>query len=78
MLEAADGELCPILMTALYTGLRRSELFRLTWRDIDFMLGVIRMLQTKHGERREIPLANTLRRLPRRLDSAHVFPGKTG
>ena len=82
LLEVADEELRPILITALYTGLRRSELFRLTWRDVDVTLGMIRMLQTKNGERCEIPMAetlrDTLRRLPRRLASEHVFPGKTG
>jgi integrase len=82
LLEVADEELRPILIAALYTGLRRSELFRLTWPDVDFTLGVIRMVQTKNGERREIPMADTLRdtlrRLPRRLDSGHVFTGKTG
>ncbi len=39
-------------------------------------------MHTKNGERREIPVTATLRatlqRLPRRLDSDYVFPGKTG
>ena len=58
------------------------RLFHLTWQDVDFKLGVIRVLQTKNGERREIPMTNTLRatlqHLPRRLSSDYVFPGKTG
>jgi integrase len=40
------------------------------------------VLHTKNGERREIPMSDTLRttlqELPRRLASAYVFPGKTG
>src|SRR5882724_1714151 len=76
LLEVADEVLRPILITALHTGLRRSELFQLTRRDADFKLGVIRIVHTKNGERREIPmtdtLRDTLRQLPRHLDSEHV------
>jgi integrase len=78
----SDEVLSPLLITALHTGFRRGELFHLTWQDVDFKLGVIRVLQTKNGERREIPMTNTLRatlqQLPRRLSSDYVFPGKTG
>jgi len=36
LLEAAGGWFRPILMTALYAGLREGELISLTWDDIDF------------------------------------------
>jgi integrase len=82
LLRVADEDLRPLLITALHTGLRRGELFALTWQDVDFRLGVIRVVHTKNGERREIPMTNTLRetllKLPRRLASGYVFPGKTG
>jgi integrase len=82
LLPIADDMLSPVLITALHTGLRRGELFALTWEDVDFKLGFIRVLHTKNGERREIPMTNTLRatlqHLPRRLSSDYVFPGKTG
>jgi integrase len=82
LLSAADEMLCPMVLVALHTGLRRGEQFSLTWQDIDFRLGVLRVLHTKNGERREIPMSRTLRdtleRLPRRLGSDHVFPGRTG
>jgi integrase len=82
LLEVADDVLRPLLITALHTGLRRGELFHLIWPDVDFKLGVIRVVNTKNGERREIPmtdtLRDTLRQLPRRLVSEHLFPGKTG
>ena len=82
LLAVADGVLHPILIAALYTGLRRSELFRLTWQDVDFKRGLMRVLHTKNGEGREIPmtdiLRDTLQQLPRRLNSDYVFPGKTG
>ena len=82
LLSVADGVLKPILITAIYTGLRRGELFSLQWEDLDFQNGVIRVVDTKNGERREIPMSDTLRQtlrgIPRRLDSPYVFPGKTG
>jgi integrase len=82
LLEVADDVLRPLLITALHTGFRRSELFQLTWRDADFRLGVMRVVHSKNGERRELPmtdtLRDTLRQLPRHLDSEHIFPGKTG
>jgi integrase len=82
LLSATDDILRPIIVVALHTGLRRGELFSLTWQDVDFRLGIIRVLHTKNGERREIPMSDTLRTtlqaIPRRLTSDHVFPGKTG
>jgi integrase len=82
MLSAADEILRPLLIVALHTGLRRSELFALTWQDVDVKQEVIRVVHTKNGERREIPMTDTLRatvqQLPRRLASDYVFPGKTG
>lgn len=82
LLAVADAKLRPPVVTALHTGLRRGELFHLTWPDVDFKQGVMRVVHTKNGERREIPMTDTLRdtlqHLPRRLDSDYVFPGKTG
>ena len=82
LLAAADEILRPLVVVALHTGLRRGELFALTWQDVDFTHDVIRIVDSKNGERREIPMTNTLRatlqHLPRRLTSEHVFPGKTG
>jgi len=80
LLAVADDHLRPMLITALHTGLRRGEMFALTWQEIDLTLGVIRVLQTKNGERREIPMSHTLRetlqQLPRRLGSDQVFSGQ--
>jgi integrase len=82
LLAQADEALRPLLITALHTGCRRGELFRLTWPDVELTRGVIRVVDTKNGERREIPMTETLRatlqHLPRRVDSAYVFPGQRG
>jgi integrase len=82
LLDVSDAILRPLVITALHSGLRRGELFSLTWQDIDMKARIIRVLQTKNGERRDIPMTatlwETLQRVPRRLSSEYVFPGKTG
>jgi integrase len=82
LLTVADACLRPMVITALHTGLRRGEMFALTWPEVDFRHGVVRVLQTKNGERREIPMSRTLRatleQLPRRVDTDVVFPGQAG
>jgi integrase len=82
LLAVVDDRLRPMLITALHTGLRRGEMFALTWPEVDFRHGVVRVLHTKNGERREIPMSQTLRatleRLPRRVDTDIVFPGRSG
>jgi integrase len=68
----------------LYTGLRRSELFRLQWRDVDFAAGVIRLRAetTKTGRSRTIPLLSNVRRIlatmkeqERRSATDEIFEG---
>jgi len=82
LLEVADLSLYPILIVALNTGMRRGELFKLRWKDLDFKTGFLRVADSKNGEPRQIPmndlLVQTLKQIPRRLDSVYVFPGKTG
>ena len=42
LLDVAQGEyIYPILVTALHTGMRKSELFNLKWRDVDFEQGTV-------------------------------------
>lgn len=71
-----------ILLTALHTRLRRGELFALTWPDLDMKAKVIRVVHTKNGKRRAIPMTptlwETLQHVPRKLGSEIVFAGKTG
>lgn len=76
ILEAAKGRWRPLIVTAVFTGLRMSELRGLRWEDVDLAAGVLRVRQRADRYRdigmpkssagqREVPLppmvGNTLR-----------------
>jgi integrase len=66
---------------ALFTGMRRGELFKLKWEDIDFDRGFIHIRQPKGGKDQTIPLNQAARELLEahpRTDSTFVFPGRGG
>ncbi len=71
LVSMCDEHLKPIVITALHTGMRRGEILKLTWNNVDLVHGFITLTETKNGERREIPINDTLRetlnRLPRRI-----------
>ena len=78
LINNCDPHLKPIVITALNTGMRRGEILGLKWDEhIDLKHGFILLNNTKNGERREIPINNTLRSvlqgLTRRLDIPYVF-----
>ncbi len=77
LVNACDAHLRPIVITALNTGMRKSEILNLTWDTVDLKHGFILLDVTKNDERREIPINATLRStftgLTRRLDTPHVF-----
>ncbi len=66
--EGKDGKklpkvshLKPMVVTALNTGMRRGEIFGLTWDRVDLKHGFLLLDTSKNGERREIPINATLR-----------------
>jgi integrase len=68
------------VLTALFTGLRRRELAGLTWNDVDFKAGVVRLpaATTKSGRKLDLPMSDFVRDLlvaRRGLGNARfVFP----
>jgi integrase len=65
----------------LYTGMRRGELFRLKWDDIDFRTGYIRLRDPKGGRSESIPLSSQAEKILKSIEkteSSFVFPGKGG
>jgi integrase len=60
LISNCEPYLKPIVITALNTGMRKSEIFNLTWDRVDINNRIILLDKTKNGERREIPVNNTL------------------
>jgi integrase len=56
----ASEFLKPILVTALNTGMRRSEILGLKWENVDLNKGYIRVEETKNNEPRNISINKTL------------------
>ncbi|HOE16632.1 MAG TPA: site-specific integrase [Syntrophorhabdaceae bacterium] len=62
LLECATNPqwLRTLLMVALHSGLRRGEILNLSWADIDLKRRIIEVVKSKNGEKRAIPMSNTL------------------
>lgn len=70
-----------VMKAALLTGMRRGELFKLRWDDIDFQRGFIRIRDPKGGPDQLIPLSGPARMhfmTHPRTASPYVFPGRGG
>lgn len=78
--EEYDCMAANFMRLALCTGMRRGELFKLKWKDIDFDRGFINIRQPKGGKDQNIPLNQAAREVledhPRISD--FVFPGQAG
>jgi integrase len=74
--------ICFTVLTALHTGMRRGEILKLTWEQVDLTHGFITLTDTKNGEGREVPIDSTLRetfnRLPRCFVEVVKEDGKDG
>lgn len=62
LLAVCSPQLRPLVITALHTGFRASELRSLTWNDIDFRRRIItvRAGYAKNGEARSVPMNQVL------------------
>ena len=70
-----------MMKMALFTGMRRGEMFKLKWKDIDFERGFIHLRDPKGGPDQNIPLNDEAKRILEthiRTDSEQVFPGRGG
>ena len=80
LLGACSATMKLIVMLALYTGMRKSEILRLTWDNVNLREEYIELVDQKNGERSIIPLNPVaiapLRSIPPRIDSRYVFTGK--
>jgi integrase len=85
LLEAIDQDpdihAANIVKLALFTGMRRGEIFKLKWDDVDFDRGFIHIRDPKGGPSQKIPLNDTARDLLQNLprgDGLLVLPGRNG
>lgn len=83
LINGCSAHLKPIVITALNTGMRKEEILSLEWdKHIDLKHGFILLDKTKNGERREIPInqtvRSTLQEMIRRVDTPHVFTDDEG
>jgi hypothetical protein len=78
--QNASDHLKPIIMTALLTEMRRNEILKLKWEDIDFDHRIIFVRNTKNNEIREVPMNDTLMVVLKsfRFNSPYVFVRKDG
>jgi integrase len=83
LFEALAGHewLCNVVTMAIHTGMRRGEIFKLKWFDVDFSREVIHVRDTKTAKDRDVPMSAAVREMLERQPktSGHVFPSpKTG
>ena len=77
-----DYQAANFMRMALFTGMRRGELFKLQWDDIDFDRGFIHIRHNpKGGKDQTIPLNDAARKILEnhpQFDSPFVFPTRGG
>jgi integrase len=82
LIDCCQAHLKPVVTIALHTGMRRGEILGLKWEHVDLNHGFILLDTTKNGERKEIPIDNTLRKIfedmPHSIESIYVFTDKDG
>ena len=81
--EESDIQVSNLVRLALYTGMRRGELFNLNWGDIDFYNKTITVKSDKKGDQPTIPMNEMAEKVL--VEHAHtengskfVFPGRGG
>lgn len=69
-----------MMKLALFTGMRRGEIFKLKWDDIDFDRGFIFIAAPKGGKSQQIPLNKNARTVFESIkpSSEYVFPNRRG
>ncbi|MGD0336041.1 MAG: site-specific integrase [Candidatus Omnitrophota bacterium] len=82
LLSNCCEHLKPIIIVALYTGMRKSEILKLKWHDIDIKRNIIHLLTTKNGEKREVPMNRIVQKtiigVLKHPDSQYIFCNKDG
>jgi len=73
LLAKASDDLRPVLVVALNTGMRKSEILSLRWKDADFVKGFIHIADSKSGRSRDIPMNGPVFETLHALDRSREF-----
>ena len=81
--QDSDRNIAKIMKMALFTGMRKGEIFNLMWTDIDFINRLIIIRNPKSGRNEHIPMNETTYDLLKyhsvhELNPELVFPNKFG
>jgi integrase len=80
--ESDNSYLYPVVVLAIYTGMRQGEIMGLTWDVVDLDQGRITLFDTKNGEIRVVPLVGIAlevlkeHAMVKRIDTPLLFPGR--
>ncbi|MGL5362141.1 MAG: tyrosine-type recombinase/integrase [Bosea sp. (in: a-proteobacteria)] len=82
-IEQTDANICGIAVIKLliFTGARKGEIEGLKWREIDMQRGLLRLEDSKTGQKIILlndPAINVLRDVPKDPASIYVFPAAAG
>lgn len=82
LLDNCTEHLKPIVIVALHTGMRKGEILGLKWHDIDIKRNIIHLLDTKNGEKREVPMNEVVQKavigVLKHPDTQYIFCNKDG
>jgi integrase len=67
VLTGPRGHLLPLVVLAISTGMRRGDLFNLTWEKVDFQRGVIYVPNSKTGRDYAVPMNEDVRSTLRQI-----------
>lgn len=69
-----------MMRLALFTGMRRGEMFKLKWADVDFQRGFITIREPKGGKTQKIPLNGNAKELLESISekNEYIFPARCG
>jgi len=80
LVDTCEYHLRPLIITALNTVMRKTEILELKWQNVNIIDGFIQVVNSKNNESRQIKMNDDIKRLfsklPRRLDIDYVFFNK--
>ena len=76
--EEEDQTAANVMRLVLVSGMRKSEIFKLRWADLDFQRGFISLVDPKGGTNQKIPLNESARAIFGSIERTDpfVFPGR--